>query len=114
MALLEDRTAVFIVRVWCERGAGDTAVAEWRGSVEHVRSGERAFFRNLETMCEFMKPHLTAIGIDVQQRFWERISSVMDTPPEGADAAPVAIAVPGSPNLIPRSVPRGARSRRQE
>ena len=114
MALLEDRTAVFIVRVWCERGAGDSAVSEWRGSVEHVRSGERSFFRNLETMCEFMKPHLTAIGIDVQQRFWERISSVMDTPPEGADAARVAITVPASPTLIQRSVPRGSRSRRQE
>ena len=114
MALLEDRTAVFIVRVWCERGAGDSAAPEWRGSVEHVRSGERAFFRNLETMCEFMKPHLTGIGIDVQQRFWERISSVMDAPPGAPDALPVAITVPASPNLIQRSVPRGTRSRRQE
>ena len=43
MALLEDRTAVFIVRVWCERGDGDSAVAEWRGSVEHVRSGVLKF-----------------------------------------------------------------------
>lgn len=114
MALLEDRTAVFIVRVWCERGDGDSAVAEWRGSVEHVRSGERAFFRNLDTMCEFMKPHLTAIGIDVQQRFWERIASVIDTPPDGSNTASLAITVPASPNLIPRSVPRGPRSRRQE
>lgn len=113
MALLEDRTAVFIVRVWCERGAGDSAVSEWRGSVEHVRSGERSFFRNLETMCEFMKPHLTGIGIDVQQRFWERISSVMETP-GGSEAASPAITVPASPNLIQRSVPRGTRSRRQE
>ena len=45
MALLEDRTAVFIVRVWCERGDGDAAVTEWRGSVEHIQSGQRAFFR---------------------------------------------------------------------
>jgi ketosteroid isomerase-like protein len=78
MALLEDRTAVFIVRVWCELGDADSAVTEWRGSVEHMQSGQRVFFRHLESVLEFMKPHLKNIGIDAQQRFWERISSVID------------------------------------
>lgn len=78
MALLEDRTAVFIVRVWCERGDQADRVPEWRGSVEHVESGQRAYFRHLEAVLEFMRPHLSEIGIDAQQRFWERISSVMD------------------------------------
>lgn len=91
MALLEDRTAVFIVRVWCERGDGDTAVIEWRGSVEHIQSGQRAFFRNLDAVIEFVRPHLEGIGIDAQQRFWERISSALDDPPPGA---PVAIPIP--------------------
>jgi hypothetical protein len=77
MALLEDRTAVFIIRIWCERGDPDSALSEWRGSVEHVQSGQRAFFRHLENAIEFMQPHLQGIGIDAQQRFWERISSVM-------------------------------------
>ena len=36
------------------------------------------FFRHLDAVQEFMKPHLEGIGIDAQQRFWERISSVMD------------------------------------
>ncbi|MGH8077453.1 MAG: hypothetical protein ACREPE_09050 [Lysobacter sp.] len=79
MALLEDRTAVFIVRIWCERGDADAAaLPEWRGSVEHVESGQRVFFRNLEAVVEFMKLHLQGIGIDAQQRFWERISTVID------------------------------------
>jgi len=91
MALLEDRTAVFIVRVWCERGDGDAAITEWRGSVEHIQSGQRAFFRNLEAVLEFVRPHLEGIGIDAQQRFWERISSVLDDPPP---AAPVDIPIP--------------------
>lgn len=91
MALLEDRTAVFIVRVWCERGDGDAAVTEWRGSVEHIQSGQRAFFRNLDAVLEFVRPHLEGIGIDAQQRFWERISSALDDPPQ---AAPVAIPIP--------------------
>lgn len=77
MALLEDRTAVFIVRVWCEGGDANSAVSEWRGSIEHVQSGQRTFFRHLEAIVEFMKPYLENIGIDAQQRFWERISSVM-------------------------------------
>lgn len=93
MALLEDRTAVFIVRVWCERGDGDAPVTEWRGSVEHIQSGQRAFFRNLEAVLDFVRPHLEGIGIDAQQRFWERISTALDDP---AQSAPVAIPIPPS------------------
>jgi hypothetical protein len=85
MALLEDRTAVFIVRIWCEQGEVASAAPEWRGSVEHVDSGQRMFFRHLDRILEFMKPHLRAIGIDAEQRFWERISAVMDED-EGEDA----------------------------
>lgn len=94
MALLEDRTAVFIVRVWCERGDGDSAIAEWRGSVEHIETGHRAFFRNLEAVIEFMKPHLESIGIDAQQRFWERIASALD---DSQSTAPIAIPIPSPP-----------------
>lgn len=93
MALLEDRTAVFIVRVWCERGDGDAAVTEWRGSVEHIQSGQRAFFRNLDAVLDFVRPHLEGIGIDAQQRFWERISSALDDP---LPPAPVAIPIPSA------------------
>ena len=78
MALLEDRTTAFIVRIWCERGDTSSLGPEWRGSVEHIQSGERAFFRHLDAVIEFMKPHLEAMGIDAQRRFWERISTVMD------------------------------------
>jgi hypothetical protein len=93
MALLEDRTAVFIVRVWCERGSGDADVTEWRGSVEHIQSGQRAFFRNLDAVLDFVRPHLEGIGIDAQQRFWERISSALEDPPP---TAPVDIPIPSA------------------
>ena len=78
MALLEDRTTAFIVRIWCERGDTASLAPEWRGSVEHVQTGQRAFFRHLDAVIDFMKPHLEGIGVDAQQRFWERISTVMD------------------------------------
>lgn len=92
MALLEDRTAVFIVRIWCERGDQQDRVPEWRGSVEHVKSGQRAYFRQMEAVLEFMKPHLSDIGIDAQQRFWERISSDLedDSATDAAEARVVA------------------------
>lgn len=102
MALLEDRTAVFIVRVWCERGDDDAAVPEWRGSVEHIQSGQRAFFRNLDAVLEFVRPHLEGIGIDAQQRFWERISSALDDPPH---AAPVAIPIPPADATVAAEAP---------
>ena len=101
MALLEDRTAVFIVRVWCERGDSESsptpAISEWRGSVEHIQSGQRAFFRHLDAVCEFMKPHLEGIGIDAQQRFWERISSVIDDVATTQPSEPVSVTVPLAP-----------------
>ncbi|QSX77002.1 hypothetical protein [Agrilutibacter solisilvae] len=99
MTLLEDRTAVFIVRIWCERGDGESAASEWRGSVEHVDSGQRVFFRHLDAVQEFMKPHLQGIGIDAQQRFWERISTVIEDAPAAAALAPVTVRVE-SPTVI--------------
>lgn len=96
MTLLEDRSAAFIVRIWSERGDSTGAATEWRGSVEHVQSGQRAFFRHLESIIEFMKPHLESIGIDAQQRFWERISSAMEDEQE-ADTTEFRIDVAGAP-----------------
>ncbi len=110
MTLLEDRTAVFIVRIWCERGDGPSLAPEWRGSVEHVQTGARAFFRHLDAVLEFMKPHLEGIGIDAQQRFWERISTVMDDAPDfasqGRDPAEIRFDFgidPGTEPHIPAS-----------
>lgn len=109
MALLEDRTAVFIVRVWCERGDADSAIAEWRGSIEHVQSGQRTFFRHLEAIVEFMKPHLENIGIDAQQRFWERISSVMND----AERAPKVLEIDLDPSTASRPSPPSASERKR-
>lgn len=86
MALLGDRTAVFIARIWRERGNDVDMAPEWRGSVEHVESGQKTYFRHLEAVLEFMKPHLEEIGIDAHQRFWERISTVMDDDSESGTA----------------------------
>jgi len=79
MSLLEDHTASFIVRIRRESGNAP-GLADWRGSIEHVPSGRRAFFRDLGAIVQFMKPHLTELGIDTASQFWELMSD--DVPPQ--------------------------------
>lgn len=90
MALFEDRSASFIVRVWCELGdARARSVHTWRGSIEHVPSGQRAFFQELDAVLAFLKPHLVALGIEAPDRFWERM--------DDAAAPPAALPPPDRP-----------------
>ena len=85
MPLFEDRSASFIVRVWCESGDGEArTVRAWRGSIEHVPSGQRMFFQELDAVIAVMKPHLVALGIEEPNRFWERMD-------DDAGAAPLPI-----------------------
>lgn len=82
MPMFEDRSASFIVRVWCEIGdARARSVPAWRGSIEHVPSGQRGFFQELEAVIAFMKPHLVALGITEPDRFWERMDEAAAPPP---------------------------------
>jgi hypothetical protein len=58
MALIGDRSASFIVRVWREPREPRRLAAEWRGSIEHVGSRRKVFFRRLEDIAEFVRPFL--------------------------------------------------------
>lgn len=44
--------ATFVVRFWRETPAGG---ARWRGQIEHVQSGEKAAFLDIETMQRFLR-----------------------------------------------------------
>jgi len=51
------RPQLFVVRLWWE--AEDTGEpGEWRGCVEHVSSGERRYFREIENVAEFIHGRL--------------------------------------------------------
>ena len=90
MPLFEDRSAAFIVRVWCESGEVPGAVRAWRGSIEQVDSGERSFFTELDAVIAFMKPHLVRLGIEEPMRFWEHVDDlVAPEPPPAPPALPV-------------------------
>jgi hypothetical protein len=46
----------FLVRTWCESGEAD-APAEWRGSVEHLATKQRRYFRDFADLCAFILTH---------------------------------------------------------
>ena len=54
----EDRH-LFIVRVWREDSQAEPG-GQWRGSVEHVPSGQRIHFVSLDALMEFMRIYMTA------------------------------------------------------
>ncbi len=60
--MFENINHSFIVRIWVEpREVTDPQVA-WRGMVQHVMSGERAYFRSYEEMVSFIS-HLVSVDI---------------------------------------------------
>lgn len=60
-AIMESDRAenTFLVRTW--REAGDDAMgADWRGSVEHLGSKQRRYFRDFTDLCSFILTHQLA------------------------------------------------------
>jgi hypothetical protein len=51
----DDETQSFIVRVWRETVNSKQQASEWRGSIVHVGSGKRLFFRDLNRVKEFIE-----------------------------------------------------------
>ena len=49
-------TATFVVRMWAEPINEDHS--EWRGQVEHLQSGEKRYFQQLDKMMEFVSSQL--------------------------------------------------------
>jgi hypothetical protein len=45
----------FVVRLWIEWSQGSSF---WRGSIEHLQSGKRIAFEDLETANAFIRSHL--------------------------------------------------------
>lgn len=106
MPLFEDRSAAFIVRVWCESGGELPAVVRaWRGSIEHVASGQRTFFTELDAVIAFMRPHLVALGIEEPGRFWEHVDDLAAPP----GPPPAASALPAVTTVTPPALKRRAR-----
>ena len=58
----EEDTQVFILRFWFEPREIEGAESEWRGVIEHVKSGERRYFQNLELIPSFVSKFFDGIN----------------------------------------------------
>lgn len=47
------RSHLFTIRIWTE--AGGTPGKSWRGQVEHILSGERQYFRDWDSLVNFLQ-----------------------------------------------------------
>jgi hypothetical protein len=59
MALELEKYASFFVRIWQEPRDREGARPEWRGSIEHVQSGQKRYFKDVEALVNFIE---SAIG----------------------------------------------------
>ena len=66
MDLFESNTQVFILRFWLEPREIEGAEPEWRGVIEHVESGERRYFRNLEVMLSFVAKYFDGLDTETE------------------------------------------------
>lgn len=57
---------LFIVRVWQEPEQIKTA--EWRGSIEHVPSGQRLYFTSFNDLNDFIRLRLTSPSTSAQDQ----------------------------------------------
>ena len=65
----EDRTQIFIVRIWNEPREVERSKPEWRGMVEHVRSGQQRYFKHLDELLVFMLSYVEGMGVKVNWRW---------------------------------------------
>lgn len=66
--LLEDNTIAYIVCVWLEKREIEGALMTWRGSIEHVASGQVKYITDLDELMRFIRPFLKVMGVDFAKR----------------------------------------------
>lgn len=57
---------LFVVRVWWEPD-GEGESGEWRGSIEHIASREKRYFRELKSLSQFIEAHLGQVAFVPEQ-----------------------------------------------
>ncbi len=70
MGAPEELTHVFIVRFWREPRELETVPPEWRGVVEHVKSGERRFVQHPQDVARAVAAYLGATQPGIFGRLW--------------------------------------------
>lgn len=63
--LPEVNTHSFVIRVWLEEPANNTAQTKWRGHITHVPSNQRRYFDSLEDIKPIVKSFLESTDFDI-------------------------------------------------
>jgi hypothetical protein len=62
--MLEEKTQVFIMRIWIEPREVPGAQPQWRGMLEHLPSGNKHYLTNLGELPLLIAPYLRALGVE--------------------------------------------------
>ncbi len=62
----DEQMQVFILRLWPERREIKGASPLLRGTIEHVPSGRRQAFSDLEGILVHLQPYLEALGLEMK------------------------------------------------
>ena len=54
MKSLDERSHTFVIRIWQERRDVSDAPPIWRGRVDDVRAGSRAYFTSLQQLMDYL------------------------------------------------------------
>lgn len=66
----------FIVRIWVETSAQPGFCAQWRGSVQHVNSGDKRYVDDMEEIVAFFESHLAQHDIQrkpAERAWWRKL-----------------------------------------
>lgn len=69
MDLLESYTHSFVIKIWLEETAEEAGKVVWRGHIDHVPSGRRGTFGDLDGVSLFILPYLEAMGAEPPWRW---------------------------------------------
>jgi hypothetical protein len=58
---------IFILRIWREPREIEGATPLWRGVITHLADGEKAYFKSLDKMVDFILPYLEEMGVQPNQ-----------------------------------------------
>ena len=67
MSSAKETNQAFILRIWVEPREKANAEPEWRGVIEHVDTGERVYFNNLDQVSVLLSPYIEAMGVRANQ-----------------------------------------------
>jgi hypothetical protein len=69
MTFFEAEAHSFVLRIWRENRHDPEVPAEWRGWIDHVQSGNRTYFRELDEIGRIVTDHILQTTDPVERVF---------------------------------------------